>query len=159
MMKNNGVNMTTKRLFKVGSCLLISALFFSSSHAEAERGDLHLRLTGFLSDHGSVKIILVKSRLQFEMHENGEVPLLSETVRVLEQQAEHLFRDLPFGDYAVKVFHDENGNGQLDLNPMGVPLERFGFSNNARLMIGQPDYDAARFMFDAQSKEIQIELK
>ncbi|MBN2781151.1 MAG: DUF2141 domain-containing protein [Candidatus Marinimicrobia bacterium] len=39
--------------------------------------------------------------------------------------------DMDPGTYAVKFFHDSNANGILDLSRIGIPLEGFGFSNNA----------------------------
>ncbi len=43
--------------------------------------------------------------------------------------------EMPIGitQCAIAAYHDENENGQLDLNPVGFPVERYGFSNNARV--------------------------
>jgi uncharacterized protein (DUF2141 family) len=42
------------------------------------------------------------------------------------------------------MYHDENGNGQLDKNMMGIPRERVGFSRDARGRMGPPSFaDAA----------------
>jgi uncharacterized protein (DUF2141 family) len=55
-----------------------------------------------------------------------------------------VFANLPAGRYAVSVFHDENGNGKLDVNVMGIPTERYGFSRDARGPMGPPAFaDAA----------------
>ena len=55
-----------------------------------------------------------------------------------------VFSNLPAGRYAVSVFHDENGNGKLDKNVMGIPTERYGFSRDARGTMGPPSFaDAA----------------
>ncbi len=43
--------------------------------------------------------------------------------------AQFRFDDLAPGRYAVAVFHDVNGNGELDRIPPGVPTEPYGFSN------------------------------
>jgi uncharacterized protein (DUF2141 family) len=40
------------------------------------------------------------------------------------------------GQYAIILFHDENGNGKLDRNALGVPTEPYGFSNNVRGFLG-----------------------
>lgn len=53
------------------------------------------------------------------------------------------FRDLPPGRYAIIVFHDENDNGLLDENAFGVPIEGYGFSNDAQGLLGAPSFDAA----------------
>ncbi len=41
------------------------------------------------------------------------------------------FKNLPENDYAIAVFHDENGNGKLDKNFFGIPKEPYGFSGNS----------------------------
>lgn len=52
---------------------------------------------------------------------------------------------LPPGDYAIKSFHDVDGNGKMNFNPLGMPLEPYAFSNNARGMFGPPAWSAAAF--------------
>ena len=42
------------------------------------------------------------------------------------------FNDIPPGTYAIAVFHDENANGKLDKNFLGIPCEGYGASNNVR---------------------------
>jgi uncharacterized protein (DUF2141 family) len=55
-----------------------------------------------------------------------------------------VYRNLPAGRYALALFHDENGNGKLDTNIVGIPQERFGFSRDARGRMGPPSFaDAA----------------
>ena len=48
-------------------------------------------------------------------------------------------------DYALTVFHDENENGVLDKNALGMPLEGYGVSNNARNRFRAPDWTKAKF--------------
>lgn len=54
-------------------------------------------------------------------------------------------RELPEGNLALNVSHDINGNGRLDMNAMGMPIEPYGFSNNAAGMFGPPAFDKAQF--------------
>ncbi len=52
--------------------------------------------------------------------------------------------DVPPGTYALRAYHDENGNGQLDRNLLGVPREGFGFGNDAAVLLAPPSFrDAA----------------
>ena len=53
------------------------------------------------------------------------------------------YRDLPPGRYALSIYHDENDNGRLDTNVLGIPRERTGFSSNARGRMGPPSFDDA----------------
>lgn len=46
--------------------------------------------------------------------------------------------NLPEGDYAIRFFHDENNNGTLDTNWIGIPTEAFGFSNDVKVKFRKP---------------------
>ncbi|MDR0989010.1 MAG: DUF2141 domain-containing protein [Prevotellaceae bacterium] len=52
---------------------------------------------------------------------------------------------LPPGEYAVSLFHDENNNGRLDAGNYGIPLEKYGVSNNAKGRMGHPTYRQCAF--------------
>jgi len=69
------------------------------------------------------------------------------TVRVAigSAQAACVFEDLPAGIYAVAVVHDENGNGKLDRNFLGIPIEGYGVSNNRTYAASSPKWDESRF--------------
>ncbi|MDP3888374.1 DUF2141 domain-containing protein [Hydrogenophaga sp.] len=77
--------------------------------------------------------------------------LASHKVALLDGAAQLVFSGLPVGRYAIKSFADENGNAKLDTNILGMPTERYGFSNNARGRLGPPTFDAAAVQLDADS--------
>lgn len=54
-----------------------------------------------------------------------------------------VLRDLPSGRYAVNAYHDENGNGELDTNLVGIPSEGYGFANDPNTSFGPAEFDAA----------------
>ncbi|GAD59909.1 DUF2141 domain-containing protein [Brevundimonas sp. BAL450] len=54
------------------------------------------------------------------------------------------FEDVAPGDYALMVMHDENGNGQFDMSPMGMPDEGFTFSNGGAMQ-GMPTFEVHKF--------------
>ena len=56
------------------------------------------------------------------------------------------------------MFHDENDNGRLDENAWGVPTEGYGFSNNARGLLGAPSFDSAQVTLDGNDRSIAISL-
>lgn len=66
---------------------------------------------------------------------------------------------IPFGIYAVAMFHDMNNNGELDKKAIGIPLEPYGFSNDAHGPIGPPSIDQAWFVFDKRHHVISIKLR
>jgi uncharacterized protein (DUF2141 family) len=48
---------------------------------------------------------------------------------------------VPTGHWAIAVFHDANGDGELTTNRLGMPIEAYGFGNDARSMFGPPKWD------------------
>ena len=63
------------------------------------------------------------------------------------------------GLYAVKLFQDFNRNGQFDMNWIGLPLEKYGFSNDAHPAFSEPSFDAAKFELRAGANTITIHLQ
>ena len=53
--------------------------------------------------------------------------------------------DLPPGKYGIKMFHDVDGDGKMSMNPFGMPIEPFGFSNNAPAQFGPAAWKDAAF--------------
>lgn len=53
--------------------------------------------------------------------------------------------ELKPGRYALALFLDANKNQKLDTNIVGAPKERFGFSNNPRILFGAPNFNECDF--------------
>ena len=68
------------------------------------------------------------------------------------------FTDLPTGTYAFAVFHDENDNGKMDVNGLGIPIEDFGCSNDAKGFMGPPKWKNAKFELSDKSKSLIVNL-
>ena len=69
--------------------------------------------------------------------------LLGAALRARAGSQSVTFGNVPAGRYAVVVIHDENDNGLLDENVLGVPSEGYGFSNNAYGFLAAPSFEAA----------------
>jgi uncharacterized protein (DUF2141 family) len=68
-----------------------------------------------------------------------------------------VFGDLKVGVYAIKAFHDVNGDGKMNTNPFGLPIEPVAFSNNIRPNMGPAVWDRAQVaVTGAVSQTIQI---
>lgn len=78
------------------------------------------------------------------------VPVADTTVLV--------FRNLRPGLHAISLFHDENGNGVMDTTVIGLPVERYGFSRDARANLGPPGFADAAIDLQADTT-IRITLK
>lgn len=79
-------------------------------------------------------------------------------MRVRDTQARCDFAGIAPGTYALGVIHDENLNGKLDANWLGVPSEGYGFSNDARATLGAPSFSAASFAYGGESLALTIRM-
>jgi uncharacterized protein (DUF2141 family) len=66
-------------------------------------------------------------------------------IKIRETQAHCHFEDIPPGTYSIDVIDDENMNGKLETDWLGVPTEGYGFSNDARGSVDAPPFSAASF--------------
>jgi len=66
-------------------------------------------------------------------------------------------KDIPSGEYALAVFHDENENGELDTNWLGIPKEKVAFSKGKMKTFGPPKYEECVFRVNSDH-EISIDL-
>lgn len=90
---------------------------------------------------GSVMVALYDSETAW----GGGAPVAQMRVDAASEAPTAVFRGLPAGTYGAKVFHDVDGDGQMDVNPFGIPTEPYAFSNNAVGRMGPPEWDQARF--------------
>ncbi|HSW61371.1 MAG TPA: DUF2141 domain-containing protein [bacterium] len=70
-----------------------------------------------------------------------------------------VFANIPAGEYAVSVWHDENDNGKMETSLIGIPKEGLGVSNNAKGKMGPPKFKDAKFVIDKESQVIEINVK
>ena len=68
------------------------------------------------------------------------------------------FEGLEPGEYAVKLYHDVNDDGEMNTNPFGMPTEPFAFSNDAKGRFGPAKRDAAKLSVGADGTVHTITL-
>jgi len=103
---------------------------------------LKINVENVKSSDGTLLLQVMQGEAQFNAEQKPAVSL-SEPAK--EGTITFVTRDLPPGEYAVRVMHDENDNFKLDANFMGIPKEPWGFSNNATGRFGPPGWDAVKF--------------
>lgn len=92
-----------------------------------------------------------------EHYEAGKNAVAVQKLEVTSSQVQLQFAGLEAGQYAIKIMHDENNNGKLDRNMLGIPSEGYGFSNNAG-QFGPASFTDAAFAVSADQK-IQIQIR
>jgi uncharacterized protein (DUF2141 family) len=135
--------------------LLLFQLVVAQTVNDVDTGTLTIAITGLENDDGEVLLTLSNSR---ESYESGSKSYLGFKVNIMDGKAECTINDLPFGEYAIKLYHDENMDGELNSNFLGIPTENYGFSNNASGTFGPADYDDAKFLFEQSDMIMNISV-
>ncbi|PZR28541.1 MAG: hypothetical protein DI535_06580 [Citrobacter freundii] len=72
---------------------------------------------------------------------------------------EVVFENVPPGTYAVAIFLDKNDNGKIDTNMLGIPKEKYGFSNNKYPLTRAATFEESAFRVGENEQKISIKLK
>ena len=122
---------------------------------KAGTATLTIHITGFENSKGVARVALINSKENYSQN----TPYKGFNTGIIDKEAIQTIPGLPRGEYAVKVYHDENENDELDTRIFGIPAESYGFSNNARGTLGPPEYEKAAFLLDSPEQEISIQIK
>jgi uncharacterized protein (DUF2141 family) len=125
--------------------------------AQSSCPGIHVKILNIRNSTGGVACALFESPVGFPT-EFLHSATNSMIIKVRDTQARCDFEDIPQGTYALAVIHDENMNGKLDTNWLGVPTEGYGFSNDAKALLSAPSFSAASFPYDARNLDLTISL-
>jgi uncharacterized protein (DUF2141 family) len=123
---------------------------------QSAKGDLTVVISGFENDEGVIMIALSDTK---EDYEAKDEPFRGGQAIIKDERAVWTFENIPQGEYAIKVYHDEDDDNELDTNFLGIPSESYGFSNNARGSFGPAIWGDARFLFKSDKDTIQINVE
>ena len=125
-------------------CFLLISFFFGMSDSNT----LEVYIEGLRSNEGKIAIQLLDDKEEVVASKMGEIEKLKAQIE---------FDELTPGKrYALRYFHDENENGELDVNFMKIPKEGYGFSNNAKGKMGPPKFEDTLFEFDGSAQKLVI---
>ena len=133
-----------KNIFKrlLLTTMATSTLVFSNLTLAS---DIEFKITGINSDNGKIYIQLFKGE---ENYKKGNAES-SSIIKAVKGGTKIIFPNVSPGEYAVRFFHDENNNGELETNLFGLPVEGYGFSNNAQPDFGPVSYNEMKFLVSA----------
>lgn len=119
-------------------------------------GTLVVEVDGFRNSEGRARAGLFRSDDGFpldvdEVDTKAEAPIEG-------KKATLKFTDVPHGTYSVVVYHDEDADGSLDTNWMGMPKEGAGIYKPVTSRLPPPDFDDCKFSFDKARLEVKITL-
>ena len=78
--------------------------------------------------------------------------------KVTNWKMSYTIKNLAKGKYAVAIFYDKNSDKVCNRNFVGIPTEKYGFSNDVKPVLSAPSFKDAQIILD-KSKTIQIKLQ
>jgi uncharacterized protein (DUF2141 family) len=148
-----------KKLILIAICLFVVLTLPAGAQDKREAtktGTLTVMLDGFPNSNGVARVSLCNSEADCKSEKTA---FRAAALPIEDKKALWILPDLAWGVYAVRVYHDENGNGKLDRNALSMPKEAYGFSNNARGTFGLPSYESMTFRLDRSQLTIRVTLK
>ena len=146
--------MVSRGLCSLGILLGLSSPSFPQTWTLAEL--IRVEVSGMRNDKGQIVCALFSSAPDFP--KNGDKAVAHAKALISHGHSACEFPGVPPGRYAVSVFHDENSNGMMDTNFMGIPREGVGASNNARGHFGPPKFDDAAFQYSGGRLDLTITI-
>ena len=147
----------TSRAIRLPAATLAVSILVATVSGRATAGDFALEIAGVANDQGGVFIAIhaAESAAGFPNDNRARyrfrIPAAVDRVQIA-------IPDVAPGQYAIAAFHDENGNGELDVNQVGVPIEGYGFSNNAAANPGPASFADAAFELGESPAAVRVKL-
>jgi uncharacterized protein (DUF2141 family) len=137
--------------------MVLSLLLCLFLMAPAEKGTLQLEIANVRDARGSIRVGLYNKADGFP----DEDKVFWNQVLKASQKGTIILEipDLVYGQYALAIYHDLNGNGRLDKNMVGVPTEPYGFSGAAKGKWSSPKFGEAAFSFQKDQHRLSITLR
>jgi uncharacterized protein (DUF2141 family) len=120
----------------------------------ASAADLSVDVAGLKNAKGKVLVGVYQRAEDFL-----KLPMRTAAVDAQAGKVRLVIAGLPAGDYALSVYQDENGNGKLDTNPVGMPIEPYGFSNDAAGSFGPPSFQQALLHVAAAGNLVTVNVR
>jgi len=149
-----------KRICRAGIVATI-AVCASGLHAGEPTGRsaiLKVRIDGLRSTRGKILAYVWNQGDGFPSEKRKTLTIAEVAIRGGQAEVDV---EIPASEkrLAVSVMHDENGNGKMDSNVLGIPLEGYATSNNVpHSMTGPPRYKDAEFEMRASAADVHIKM-
>jgi len=133
---------------------MVCLTLISARPVEPEKGELTITVTDIRSNKGYLMVSIYNDGEGFPS--DADKAMLTRRYDVSGDSYTCSFTNIPYGEYAVAIFHDENGNGEMDTNFIGIPKEGVGVSNDAIRTMGPPRYEDAKFSLNRQKVSVRV---
>lgn len=141
------------------------SLFVSNAYAdtvvEHDNVDLTLVISNIKSTKGTIKVAMFTTEKDYRKSgDDGSNAFKKASAKIdAVGTIKVVFKGIPSGTYAIKLFQDENNSGTINTDWLGRPKEDFGFSNNIDAKSGEPDFDQIKFTVDKAHSTQNIKMQ
>lgn len=140
----------SQRKKSVNALIIIIAMLFSISNSFGQKS-LDIKISKIKMNTGKVIVEIYNSKTSWLKTPYQTIELPS------DQVVQTASFKVPYGKYAITIYQDLNGNGEADMNFLGIPKELVGFGNNYK-PFGEPKFDSCMVDFNATSQPQEIKL-
>ncbi len=137
------------------SIALLTAALAAMGGAQASDATLSVTVNGIRHDRGEVSVSLYSDPKTFRKEAQA---VAVKRIPAAPGRATVAFDGLAPGRYAIMVYHDEDGDGELDRRLGMFPTEGYGLSNNPTV-IGPPAFEDSAFEVATQKTGLSIALR
>ena len=137
--------------------LILTPVLVFADDPQMTKGEIVLHISGLRNDNGILRVLLFQSSDGFPSDHKKSYAL--KNVSLEGDSVTVTIPNIPYEEYAISVLHDENTNGKMDTNWIGLPKEGVGISNNVKSKFGPPKYEEAKFKHNSKKLLLNIEMK
>lgn len=140
--------MRNTSLLAITLALLVAAIFAVDMEAQSmSLGDIIVIITDLRNTDGEILISLYDKAEGFPRDREAIVRAAAVEPDA-SGQVTTIFEDLPHGDYAIAVLHDEDGSKGMTFGSFHLPKEGYCFSNNVKVRFKPPKFKKTKFTLD-----------
>jgi uncharacterized protein (DUF2141 family) len=128
----------------------------AATSTEVQRRDTVIRVTGLKAQRSNLLIAVFESPAGFPKSDQSTHTTTIEA----EGEKVELSLSLPINcPIAIAVFQDLDGNKMISKSSIGIPIEPYGFSNNARGLFGPPTFQQSVVRLKEGSDTLEITVR
>jgi len=138
-------------LLILGCAVWVASGIRLAAQTASRSASLTVKITAIRNADGNLRVALRSDENTIVQGRTVDIDPKTLTAKVV-------FENVPEGSYGVAIIHDENKNGTLDFNDVGMPIEGYGYSNNPPKRPGPAPFAETKFAVAAPSTSIEIAL-
>jgi len=137
---------------RVWALLSLAGILAAGLAVSAAAADLTIRVENVLPAGGVLRLGLYDAA---RYPDDNSKPIASADITAVPGETVVTLHAVPAGTYAIQTFQDVNANDKMDTSWLGLPLEPFGFSLDAKPFLSKPSFNEVKFtLADGENSQV-----